>query len=135
MASFASSSTKCGARKHAWTNFVFCISFCKRFFLFSFSLILITRSPKIQTQTHFMFDPHISSSETEIPQKIGPGVLACATRGGGKSEAGHCFCQTPVQVEVETRSCLYFSPVTIITIITMTTITITLTKLQSKSKD
>ena len=23
--------------------------------------------------------------------KIGPGVLACATRGGGRSEAGHCF--------------------------------------------
>ena len=22
---------------------------------------------------------------------IGPGVLACATRGGGRSEAGHCF--------------------------------------------
>ena len=25
------------------------------------------------------------------PMKIGPGVLACATRGGGRSEAGHCF--------------------------------------------
>ena len=23
--------------------------------------------------------------------QIGPGVLACATRGGGRSEAGHCF--------------------------------------------
>ena len=22
---------------------------------------------------------------------FGPGVLACATRGGGRSEAGHCF--------------------------------------------
>ena len=22
---------------------------------------------------------------------VGPGVLACATRGGGRSEAGHCF--------------------------------------------
>ena len=22
---------------------------------------------------------------------IGPGVLTCATRGGGRSEAGHCF--------------------------------------------
>ena len=25
------------------------------------------------------------------PKKIGPDVLACATRGGGRSEAGHCF--------------------------------------------
>ena len=24
-------------------------------------------------------------------KNFGPGVLACATRGGGRSEAGHCF--------------------------------------------
>ena len=41
------------------------------------------------------------------------------------------YCQTPVQVEVETRSCLYFSPVTIIiTIIITITITISLTKIR-----
>ena len=26
-----------------------------------------------------------------FPQYFGPGVLACATGGGGRSEAGHCF--------------------------------------------
>ena len=24
-------------------------------------------------------------------EHFGPGVLACATRGGGRTEAGHCF--------------------------------------------
>ena len=28
---------------------------------------------------------------SEADQCFGPGVLACATRGGGRSEAGHCF--------------------------------------------
>ena len=28
---------------------------------------------------------------TPSPWSIVPGVLACATRGGGRSEAGHCF--------------------------------------------
>ena len=27
----------------------------------------------------------------EIHTSIGPGMLACATRGGGRREAGHCF--------------------------------------------
>ena len=37
---------------------------------------------------------HCHSSDPFYSQKlnfIGPGVLACATRGGGRSEAGHCF--------------------------------------------
>ena len=34
--------------------------------------------------------PHLTI-KTENDGDIGPGVLACATRGGGRSAAGHCF--------------------------------------------
>ena len=34
--------------------------------------------------------PHLVADEAKLAI-VGPGVLACATRGGGRSEAGHCF--------------------------------------------
>ena len=40
----------------------------------------------------FMREPKFFCSATHaILSYFGPGVLACATRGGGRSEAGHCF--------------------------------------------
>ena len=48
------------------------------------------------TSDFFMYCIYASSSTSYlfvvvVVILIGPGVLACATRGGGRSEAGHCF--------------------------------------------
>ena len=67
MASFASSPTSGGARKHAWT---------KNEVYYGFEILNITIQYFLRYGYVFV---------------IGPGVLACATRGGGQSEAGHCF--------------------------------------------
>ena len=37
------------------------------------------------------FEKQISVLSNKLDNFVGPGVLACATRGGGRSEAGHCF--------------------------------------------
>ena len=41
--------------------------------------------------TRVLRAPHVVADEAKLAIVFGPGVLACATRGGGRSEAGHCF--------------------------------------------
>ena len=53
-----------------------------------FHLLFFTK----KTDFHAIFrHGQRSVAEPGVFPSIGPGVLACATRGGGRSEAGHCF--------------------------------------------
>ena len=66
-------SSMCGAHKPTLCCVVLCYLFIREGTL-TFSLTLL-----------------IEPNEFWKIFQIGPGVLACATRGGGRSEAGHCF--------------------------------------------
>ena len=64
------------------------------FFLFlpSFSLLLFTHFWDTQ-EAENLIPSYFDITKRNVIIVIGPGVLACATCGGGRSEAGHCFHQ------------------------------------------
>ena len=74
-------------------------------YVFCLGVLLDFLATRLNTQFGSRCAPPVVADEAKLAI-VGPCVLACATRGGGRSEAGHCF-----YLIFLVQTCLRASPV------------------------